>query len=382
MRRLLQKMSPKTRTWVIRGLILSALVLIGYPLFSGITAHLPDRKQTFKILDNDPETFEEALFTKTKADIEQLRDQIKALSEKLDEKKQPAPVVKAGTENLDEFKATIEKQMQMQQKRKVPDPVRQTLFPEPVAKNTVNTPKALPDKNFGIRTVKWEGAASDQKPKKTISLPPSFGDASLLTGVIAPAAEVGKGHPIPMLFRMKEPAQLPNEVKEDLKGCFIIGEGEGRLDAERVKVRIVNLSCITKDGEAIIDQEVKGWVVDADGRADLAGRVVAKFGAHLIRTFIAGLVEGFGEAFELSVSELNSSNYWGQETRRLKDTETGTLATAGVGRGIARSADSLQEFYLKLAAQSLPVIEVGPKQNITIVISEGRDLVLKERQKL
>lgn len=153
------------------------------------------------------------------------------------------------------------------------------------------------------------------------------------------------------------------------------------MDAERVKVRIVNLSCITKDGEAIIDQEVKGWVVDADGRADLAGRVVAKFGAHLIRTFIAGLVEGFGEAFELSVSEL-SSNYWGQETRRLKDTETGTLATAGVGRGIARSADSLQEFYLKLAAQSLPVIEVGPKQNITIVISEGRDLVLKERQKL
>jgi conjugal transfer pilus assembly protein TraB len=92
-------------------------------------------------------------------------------------------------------------------------------------------------------------------------------------------------------------------------------------------------------------------------------------------------MEGFGEAFELSVSEL-SSNYWGQETRRLKDTNTGTLAAAGVGRGIARSADSLAEFYLKLAEQSLPVIEVGPTKNITIIISEGTELLIKERKQL
>jgi conjugal transfer pilus assembly protein TraB len=184
-----------------------------------------------------------------------------------------------------------------------------------------------------------------------------------------------------MLIRIKDLAVLPNEVKADLKGCFVVAEGEGRLDQERVKTRLVNLSCITKSGDAIIDQPVSGWVVDADGRAGLSGRVVAKFGSHLARTFVAGFMEGFGEAFELSVSEL-SSNYWGQETRRLKDTSTGTLATAGAGRGIARSAESLQEFYLRLAEQSLPVIEVGPTKNITLIISEGTELLIKERKQL
>ena len=114
-----------------------------------------------------------------------------------------------------------------------------------------------------------------------------------------------------------------------------------------------------------------------EGQGSVAG-VVAKFGAHIARVAVGGFIKGFGEALELSVSELDE-NYWGGTTRRLKDTDAGTLAAAGAGRGIVDAADSMQDFYLKLAEQTLPVIEVGPTKNITLIISEGTELIIKER---
>jgi len=43
-------------------------------------------------------------------------------------------------------------------------------------------------------------------------------------------------------------------------------------------------------------------------------------------------------------------------------------------------AEDLQKFYLDLAEQSLPVIEVHPTKNITIVISEGVDIAIKKQE--
>jgi conjugal transfer pilus assembly protein TraB len=381
MRKLFKKMSPETRTWVIRGTILAALILIGYPLFIARTAQLPAHKQSFKILDNDAGTFEKALFAKSKADIDQLRAQIKELSEKLTAKQMQAPPVKAGAGDSDNLKARVEKQMaQMQQHQTpAPDVVRQQLFPEPVADKKATS--VLPQKNFGIKTVKWEGGGKDQKQKNTIYLPPSFMDASLLTGVIAPATEVGKSHPIPMLIRIRDLAVLPNEVKQkDLKGCFVIAEGTGNLAQERVEARLLTLSCITRKGDAIIDQNVKGWVVDADGRAGLSGRVVAKFGTHIARVAIAGFIEGFGKAFEQTALDTNV-NIVGGTTTTLKNNRPDTVLTAGAGRAVVEVAEDLKSFYLQLAQQTLPVVEVGPTKTITLILSEGVDLEIKDFKK-
>jgi conjugal transfer pilus assembly protein TraB len=182
-----------------------------------------------------------------------------------------------------------------------------------------------------------------------------------------------------MLIRIKDLAVLPNEVKEDLKGCFVIAEGTGDLSQERIKARLLNLSCITKKGDSLIDQPVKGWVVDADGRAGLGGRVVAKFGSHMARVAAAGFLEGFGKALDLSVTN-QEQNYFGQTTSRLENTDADTIAKAGIGRSIVNVAEDLQKFYLQLAQQTLPVIEVGPKQEITLIISEGASLEIKERK--
>ena len=65
---------------------------------------------------------------------------------------------------------------------------------------------------------------------------------------------------------------------------------------------------------------------------------------------------------------------------QFKNTDPDTLAKAGIGQGIVNVAEDLQKFYLKLAEQSLPVIEVHPTKNITIVISEGVDIAIRKQE--
>ena len=389
-------MNPRTRLWLTRGIIIVFLIFLGIPIYKNLTKkHHLEKKEKYQVLDTDPSTFEKTLLARTEGELDKMRNQITELIKSRDEATRRNGTINSNPEDSDPQNANgaqndssgelsdIEKKKQeiadrLLKSRKAQErAAHQQIFKPNLAGVTGSEQPTSKSKKPAIRTVNFTPLDRQEKQRK-ITLPPSFMDASLLSGVLAPTGQVSDNHPIPMLIRIKDLAILPNEVKQDLKGCFVVAEGKGKLNMERVETRLVNLSCITKDGNALIDQPVKGWVVDADGRAGLSGRVVAKFGAHIARVAVGGFVEGFGEALELSVSELDE-NYWGGTTQRLKDTDTGTLATAGAGRGIVRAAQGIQDFYLKLAEQTLPVIEVGPTKNITLIISEGIELIIKER---
>jgi len=214
--------------------------------------------------------------------------------------------------------------------------------------------------------------------KKQIYLPPSFMAATLLSGVAAPTTNAAKGNPLPLLFRVKDLAVLPNKVKANLKGCFIIGSGIGNLADERVHIRLNTLSCVAKNGDAVIDQGVKGFVVDEDGKVGLKGRVVAKMGVHIARTALAGFIGGMGEALSDS-TRTNTFSALGQPQSEFKTADAGSIAKAGLGEGISSATKELQKFYLQLAEQTLPVIEIGSTKDVTIVISEGIGLEIMEK---
>ena len=125
-----------------------------------------------------------------------------------------------------------------------------------------------------------------------IYLPPSFMEGTLLSGMYAPANSGGKGEPLPGLIRIKNLAILPNSVKADLKGCFVIVEAQGSLFDERAHVRLDTLSCLAKNGESVIDQRVKGYVVDEDGFVGLRGTVVSKMGAAVAQEPLRGVCRG------------------------------------------------------------------------------------------
>lgn len=209
--------------------------------------------------------------------------------------------------------------------------------------------------------------------KKKYYLPTSFMEATLLSGLDAPAVSKGEGNPMPALFRVKAPAVLPNQVKANLKGCFVIAEGLGNLADERAHLRLVSLSCIDRKGNAVIDQKIKGFVVDSDGKIGLRGRVVSKMGAHIVRSLIAGFFGGLGQ---VAGTQAYTYNITGSGT--ISTLDTGKMAQAAVGAGIQQAAQSIQKFYLELAQQTIPIIEIQATRNVTLVISEGVELEIKE----
>jgi len=96
-------------------------------------------------------------------------------------------------------------------------------------------------------------------------------------------------------------------------------------------------------------------------------------GAAIARSLIAGFVGGVGDAFRQSSATQSISALGATQI-----VDPHQVVRAGVGGGISTAAGELQKFYLELAKQTMPVIEVGATKNITIIISEGVELSIKE----
>jgi len=299
--------------------------------------------------------------------------------------------VKAATEKNAQNAGTLEtKQTSLPPPPISGDPV-QNAIPEPfpmqnygmVPPPPVSQDNKTVDTPIGGIAVVSSSEASEAKPedggkkKFQIYLPPSFMEATLLSGLDASTTTAGKSDPVPVLLRIKELAILPNKVRGDLKGCFVLAEGKGNLASERVEVRLVTLSCVSKKGQSVIDQTVKGYIVDEDGKAGLRGIVSAKMGAMLARSALAGFLGGMGEAVQTSSMDLQTSAL-GTQTQVWSDTDTKNIVKGGMGGGISKAADQLEKFYLQLAEQTLPIIQVGATKTVTVVISEGINLEVKD----
>ena len=243
--------------------------------------------------------------------------------------------------------------------------------PPPIEEKIIGGIGILSNQN-GVPTVSND-QANKKKENRTVYLPPSFMEAMLLTGFDASTSGDGKNNPEPLLLRIQAPAVLPNDVKANLRGCFIIAEAVGRLNKERADVRLVSLSCIGRKGQAVIDTTVKGFVTDSDSKVGLSGRVVSKMGAATARAVVAGIFGGAGDALQAS-SLTQSSSALG--TTAIVNSDQ--LAKSAAGGGLSEGAKTLHELYLDLAKQATPVIEVGAAKKVTVVISEGKELTIKD----
>ena len=214
--------------------------------------------------------------------------------------------------------------------------------------------------------------AEDAKKKNTVYLPPSFMDGMVLTGIEANAGENAKSEPEPIIIRVEAPAQLPNELKADLKGCFVVANAIGQLNTERVEARLVSLNCMLTNGDAVIDQPVKGMVVDADGKKGLAGIVVSKAGTLVARSVLAGAFGGLSESVSLSNTTTSVSAIGATQT-----IDGNKALQSGLAHGFQSGANELQKIYIDLIKQTTPVIEIGAAKKCTVVITEGVQLEIK-----
>jgi conjugal transfer pilus assembly protein TraB len=223
-------------------------------------------------------------------------------------------------------------------------------------------------------TVKAGANESKKKATNVVHLPVSFMAAKTMNGLAVPATENGKGDPAPMIIRVSTPAVLPNGVSAQVSGCFFVAEGVGSLQEERARIRLVSLTCLSKKGQALIEHDISGFVEDSDGLPGLKGRVVAKFGAAVARAAAAGFIGGIGDGMAQTSS---TNNITSLGTVQTYGTSAQDIGIAAVGKGISGATKEIQKFYMELAHQSLPVIEVGNGKNITVVVTKGVDLEIK-----
>ncbi|MBU0967599.1 MAG: TraB/VirB10 family protein [Proteobacteria bacterium] len=376
----LSPLRKKICIWSLVGAAVLIIVVAGYK-----TSHNPQSEETARHektreISLDPDLIEKTMLREQRKEIENMQAQIKKLADDEEDRRQSEnfpPPVPAESQFPEIPSADQVEQSASSPYFGSPVPPR---FPAPPVQQTPPPPSE--EKIIGgIGILSNQGAlspvaanqADKKKENRTVYLPPSFMEAMLLTGFDASTSGEGKNNPEPLLLRIQAPAVLPNDVKANLRGCFIIAEAVGRLNKERADVRLVSLSCIGRNGQAVIDTTVKGFVTDSDSKVGLSGRVVSKMGAATARAVVAGIFGGAGDALQAS-SLTQSTSALG--TTSFVDSDQ--LAKSAAGGGLAEGSKTLQELYLDLAKQATPVIEVGAAKQVTVVISEGKQLEIKE----
>lgn len=225
----------------------------------------------------------------------------------------------------------------------------------------------------GIRTIMAEEPAkpaevADAKRPQTPSMYLPTGammTGVLLSGVDAPTGKSAIKDPIPVLARVKHDAILPNRYKADVKECFALLEARGDLASERAMMRLSNLSCVRRD-RSVIDIPMSGYAIGEDGRAGMRGRLVSKQGQVLAKAMMAGFAEGISRAFGGQNQGLNGLT-GGQ-------VDYGQVPEQGLVGGASSALDRVAAYYLSLADQLHPTVEIDAGRRVTVVLLKGREM--------
>ena len=201
----------------------------------------------------------------------------------------------------------------------------------------------------------------------------SFFEVQLLTGLDAPTGNKARSQPSPIAFRIQDLAWLPNEVRQNVRGCLLLAEGIGELSTERVNIRGLSVSCVDNEGKTAIDQKILGFVADSDGKAGLRGTVASKAGALLAQTMKAGFVQGLSEFFSFSARSVSITD--SGSVLSVPDTEEyGKNLAGGAFSGMSKALEKVADYYMDLADEVFPVIQVGATRKATFVLTQGAEL--------
>lgn len=221
-------------------------------------------------------------------------------------------------------------------------------------------------------------AARNRKAKPVAYLPAgSVFEGILLTGMDASTAVAANKTPTPALFRIKSDAILPNLFTQDVKECFVLAGGFGNLSSERAEMRTQTISCVNENGE-VFEGDIEGYLVGEDGKAGIRGRVVSKQGSILANSLMAGFVGGLGAAF--SPQQATNLNLDGGNTQQYQVPSAEFIAASSLGRGLNQSGQALSQFYISMAQQMFPVIEIDAMRKVSIVLIKGIELHKQEKK--
>jgi conjugal transfer pilus assembly protein TraB len=164
----------------------------------------------------------------------------------------------------------------------------------------------------------------------------SYVPAVVLSGADAATNVVDRENPTPVLFRVTGPAVTAGRgnrgAQVNIKGCTIQGSAIGDLSSERVKVRLISMTCLKRNG-TVVEARVSGYMTGS-GKAGVRGPVVSREGNLVSNAAIAGVLQGIATAAQSGTAA--------NEDAAVADIAQSALAAAGAG-GVQQAASTISQ---------------------------------------
>lgn len=191
---------------------------------------------------------------------------------------------------------------------------------------------------------------------------------TLVTGHNVPTSGNADRDPAPVMIKITKEGIMPNNYTIDLRGCIVIGSARGDLSTRRVSIRAETISCIDEQGNAI-EQPLMASAQGPDGQGGMPAKMVTRFGEAVKQSAIAGV---YSTLAETSVSLARGSG-----GNQNNPDFNGVLGTAAAG-GAVTGFDKIAEFYLELANEARPYLEMQPGiEGVDLVVQRGQSLKWK-----
>jgi conjugal transfer pilus assembly protein TraB len=308
---------------------------------------------------------------KVRKELEIERENSKKLLFKLEEKTSPGSSDGVSADLVKEVMALRSRVEDMEKKGAKPE--LHEALPTPSA-----APIEIEEKPvIKLRVTGNEKVVDEKKSTKPAATPVAYlppgamFEAVLLNGMDAPTSSVAQKNPVPALMRVKSEAILPNNFTHNIKECFVLVSGFGVLSSERAQLRTETFSCIKESGQ-VIEGKVDGYVVGEDGRVAPRGRLVSKQGQMIAKSLAAGVLSGFGQA--LTPTTVPQLNLMPGNTQQTQSADLGSVAQTGVARGFSDASKAASQFFIEMAREMTPVVEIDAGRKLTVVLIKGIEL--------
>ena len=327
----------------------------------------------------------ELTLNRISADLDRIHQQQKALHE---EHQQEMERLQLEIRQLNQSESTAQRKLSVPEPtapEPVPDVLQWNQFSQSPAAH-YNEPDYYDAPPQPPRPIRVLGAtypqpvALNSKPEekpKLLRLPAgSLLSGQLITGLDVPTGQGVRREPYPVLIRIKASAILPNRYRANVRECFVLASGYGDLSSERAYLRSETLSCIFRQNhkEQVIERPLEGYIAGEDGKAGLRGRLVSKQGQVMAKAAMAGFLSGVSEAFDIKPVPVFSvvPNQNGQIQSPFQSGLNGSEALqSSLIKGSNKALEKLADFYLKLADQMVPVIEISAERKVDLILTRG-----------
>lgn len=367
------------RTWVALGIFAIALGAIGYLFFKSDTEVVtPEIKpQSFAKIKDPTFTDED-----NKSALTQQQTQMNTLQKTIEQQE------KSLIDLTDQFKAAMATHHQQREdwEARLKDYQAQTEALSRTAPKSIHVPAVMNREGepmhyedditgqpvieeYAVQSFRViRPAAQKLKYQRTSAnyIPTgAFCKAIVLGGADASAAVDAQGEASPMLFKVMERCYLPNGKRTDLKGAIITGSVYGKISSERGLVRLEHLSLVRQDN-SILEIPVEGTAFDIGGKNGIRGIPVMRNDKVIVNAGLSGMLAGLGNSAQ-QYSQTQSVSPMGQTS----SIDSAKILPNALGSGAATAFGEISKYYIELAKQYSPVIQLNAGAIVDIVFLKG-----------